>query len=517
MGLLSWWRSTEPMEKMARIEPTFHASVENPAVPINADALATIFTGGPTMAGPAVNESSSIRCVDVFRCVSLTAGIIASLRMNVYRKDVSGRRELSETHRLYPFLRTAPNENMTAYTWRHLMVVNLLLWGNHYSRIQYDGSGRVAGFLPLAPWAVAPELRDDGSLKYRIFSPNGEIVYSSDEIIHVPGLGFDGLKGVSVISAVGRQAIGTSLAMEEFTARLHSNGVRPSGVATVKEGISPAAFSRMKSQFDAMYAGSANAGSTMWLDNGSTWQPMQLSPADAQTIEARRLSTAQICNIFGVPAMFLNENADMTAWGSGIEQIMLGFLMTTVNPWLEAIENELNRKLFMGTSFDVEFDREGLIVLDSKAKAELFSKLVSSALMTPNEGRRKINLPDAENGDKLYIQGAMVPLDMAGTQLTQQHSAPDDAAEKKAEAAASAVMERFNSKIEALSLDVRDIAARGPQPVTVNMPEIKSSPVNVTANIHVPKRGADQTVVTEYDEEGRIKAFERREVEDGKG
>ncbi len=418
MSLWSWLFGQKPED--ARQEPVFSASLENPNTPITSSELAYLSGGAPTMAGPQVSEATSIRCVDVFRCVSVLSGMIASLRMNVYR-TVDGKRELATNHRLYPILRTQPNEYMSAFNWKELMTTTILLWGNHYSRIEYDLSGRVVGLLPLLPGAVEPEMSEAGVLRYKVRVKNGYEYLPSDEVIHVPGVGFDGVRGISVISAVGRQAIGTSLAMEEFTARLHSNGVRPSGIGKVKEGISPAAFLRMKEQFDNQYSGTSNAGQTLWVDEGTEWQPMQLSPQDAQTIEARRLSTPQICNIFGVPAMLLNENANMTAWGSGIEQIMLGFLMTTINPMLERIESELNRKLFMGTPFDVEFDREGLIVLDAKAKSELFSKLINSALLTPNEGRRKMNLPDMDNGDKLYIQGATVPLDLAGANL----AAPD--------------------------------------------------------------------------------------------
>jgi HK97 family phage portal protein len=425
---VGWWPfSRRRGEVKERVEPGFRATLEDPNTPINADQLAFITGGGPTMAGPLISEATAIRCVDVYRCVSILSGLVASLRMNVYR-TINDKRDLAETHRLYPLLRVEPNENMSAFTWRELMMVNLLLWGNHYTRIEYDNSSRIIGFYPLAPWAVKPERLNDGSLRYRVETQTGVEFYLADDILHVPGLGFDGVCGLSAIQYVGRQAIGTSLAMEEFTARLHSNGVRPSGIGKVKEGISPAAFSRMKSQFEQHYAGVGNAGTTLWVDAGTEWQQMQLSPADAETLNSRRYSTAQICNIFGVPAMLLNENADMTAWGSGIEQIMLGFLMTTINTWLRRIEDEFNRKLFLGTNLSVEFDREGLIVLDSKAKAELFSKLINSAMMTPNEGRRRMNLPDMPHGDGLYIQSGTVPLEVAGQQGSNPPASQPEAA-----------------------------------------------------------------------------------------
>lgn len=375
------------------------------------------------MAGPLVGEATSIRCVDVFRCVSILSGLIASLKINLYTWD-GDRRVVATQHHLYPLLRMQPNEFMSSFVWRELIIVTLLLWGNHYSRIVYDNAGRIVGFVPLPPWIVTVDRRQNGTIRYAIRTKNGIEYYEPEDILHIPGLGFDGLQGLPVITAVGRQAIGTSLAMEEFTARLHANGVRPSGIGEAKEGMAPASFARMKETFDRLYSGVGNAGATIWVDAGTKWTPMQLSPKDAETLQARRFSTVQICNIFGVPAMLLNENADMTAWGSGIEQIMLGFLMTTINPWLERIESEINRKLFMKSNFEAEFDRDGLIVLDSKAKSELFSRLVTTAMMTPNEGRRRMNLPDMENGDRLYIQGAMIPLEKAGNNQGGAPAAP---------------------------------------------------------------------------------------------
>jgi len=403
-----------------RQEPNFLASLENPNVPINQESLAIIIGGGPTMAGPHVNERSSMRNVDVFRCVSILSGLVASLELNVYERAPDGRK-LAIGNRCFPLLHDAPNDFMSSFVWRELILVNLLLWGNHYSIIEYDNAGRIIGFLPLLPWQVEP-YRKKGNIRYKIRLNDGSEDVDHEDMIHVPGLGFDGLQGLSVISAVGRQAIGTSLAMDEYTARLHSNGVRPSGIGTVKEGMSPASFRRMREQFETQYGGVGNAGRTLWVDSGTTWIPTQLSPVDAETLATRRHSTGQICNIFGVPAMLLNENADMTAWGAGIEQIMLGFQMTTINPWLRRIEAEVNRKLFSGSNLYAEFDREGLIVMDAKAKSELFSKLVSSALMSPNEGRRKMNLPDDPAGNKLMIQGAMVPLDQAGQTAEPQPS-----------------------------------------------------------------------------------------------
>jgi len=211
--------------------------------------------------------------------------------------------------------------------------------------------------------------------------------------------------------------------MEESIGRLHANGMKPSVKVTSPPGMKPEAFRLFKAQIDAAYSGLGNAGKVLYLDNGAQADAWSISPEDAQVLENRRFQVADICRIFGIPPHMIGETDKTTSWGTGIEQQTIGFLRFSLAKDLSRIEGELNRKLFTGP-FYCEFDRDALAAMDAKAQMELFASAIQNAGMTPNEIRRKRNLPDVEGGDQLFIQSATIPLSMAGKAQQQQPPKP---------------------------------------------------------------------------------------------
>ncbi|MFT4098618.1 MAG: phage portal protein [Rhodoblastus sp.] len=409
----------------ARVEPTFqNSSPENPSTSLAnpADWLVSVMGGGPTLAGPVVSEQSAMRASVVLACVSLISGLVASLPLHVYKRAPKGR-ELADTNRLYPLLHDNPNEIMSGFTWRELIAVDLLLGGNHFSAKEYDGAGRVVGFFPIPRNAVIIDRARDGRLKYHVTLVEGGVeIIDQDDILHIPGLGFDGVRGLSVISNM-RQAIGLSLAMEEGMSRMHSNGARPSGVVKAEQGYGDdpvAALRRIRAQFEQAYAGLANTGKTVFLDKGMSWTPMQINPVDAETLDHRRFQVADICRGFLVPPFMIGETEKSTAWGTGLEQQTLGFLTFGMQRWLTRIEAEVNRKLFSGSQFYAEFDRDALLAMDSKARGEYFGSLIQNGVITPAHAAKVMNFPHRPEADKLFINSACVPLESAGAQPKPQ-------------------------------------------------------------------------------------------------
>ncbi len=421
-----WPFSREPdRSPVVRIPPTFsNATLENPNTSLANPAawLVDVLGGGPTYAGPNVSETTAMRSTAVFRSVALKAGVIASLTLKVYRRTPKGREEATN-HRLAPLLESEPNDLMSSFIWKELVVTNLMLAGNHYSVIEYDNASRVVGLLPVIPQKVEVE-RVNGRNRYKFhLNDDSKEVIDQADVVHIPGLGFDGLKGISPIAWAGRQPVGIALAMEEFVGRMHANSARPSGWMALPQNITPEGVIRMRLEFEKMYAGAGSAGRTMLLDHGSTWNPMQMSLEDAQTLDSRRFQVADIARLFGVPPHLIGETDKTSSWGTGVEQITIGFQKFNIDPELTRIEGELNRKLFTWP-FYCEFNRDALNAMDAKATSELFASALNNARMTPNEIRRRMNLPDKEGGDELYIQGATVPLSMAGKQQ-QQPAAPN--------------------------------------------------------------------------------------------
>lgn len=405
--------SNEPAAE--RAEPDFkNASPENPSTNLADPAswLVDLYGGGRTWAGPEVGERSAIRETTVWRCVSLISGIMASLPFPIYERTKAGRVEAYD-HRLYPLFHDAPNDLMGSFTWRELIGCDLLLGGNHYSLIERDNANRVVGFMPMIRQACTP-YRRDGLTRYRVMVNGGELDLDQSDVIHVPGLGFDGLRGLSPIGVAGRQSIGMSLAFAEFIGRMHANGAKPSGVLEVAANITPANFNRLKAQFEQENAGIANAGKTIFVDKDSKWTAVQLSPEDAQTLEHRRFQVSDICRLFGVPPHMVGETDRATSWGTGIEQQSLGFLRFTLEPWLKRIEDEFQRKLFAGTRFYAEFDRDALLAMDAKTQSEMFASGIQNGWMKPAEVRHLKNLPPAAGADQLFINSTMTPIALAG-------------------------------------------------------------------------------------------------------
>jgi HK97 family phage portal protein len=397
-----------------RIAPTLRAaSLENPSTSISNPAawLGEALGGGTSFAGTTVSETSAMRSTAVFRCVALKSGVIASLPLQVFERTKQGR-EMANDHPVATLLQGDPNDLMSAFIWKEFVVSNLMLAGNHLSVFEYNNAARVIGILPV-PWQQVEVDRVKGRNRYTVRFNDGREVLDQGDVLHVPGIGFDGIKGISPIQWAGRQPIGTAFALEEFVGRMHANSARPSGFMEVPKGISDNALSMLRAEFAAMAQGLRNSGTVIPVDAGSKFTPMQLTLADAQTLESRRFQVADIARLFGVPPHMIGETDKTSSWGSGVEQQTIGFQIYNLEPELSRIEGELNRKLFTAPYY-CEFNREALAAMDAKTLMELYASAVNNAGMTPNEIRRKRNLPDLPGGDDLYIQGATVPLRLAG-------------------------------------------------------------------------------------------------------
>lgn len=403
-----------PPAEQARLDPTIiAASPENPSTSLADPAtwLADVFGGGPTYAGPSVNETSAMRSSTVFRCVSLKAGLIASLPLVVYERTPHGRKEAVK-HRLYPLLADEPSDLMSSFIWKELIAASLMLNGNHYSIIETDNAARTTGLLPVMPQQVTVA-RVAGRNRYTVRFVDGQEILDQDEVVHIPGVGFDGIRGISPIAWAGRQPIGVGLAIEETVGRTYANGMMASGAIELPTGLSADALKRLKAEVQAMHSGVGNAGRVLFLDQGGKWNPLTISPQDMQTMESRRFQVVDICRLFGIPPHMVGETDKTTSWGTGIEQQTIGFLLFSIDPDLCRIEAELNRKLLRHPYY-CQFDRDALRAMDAKAMAEIFASGVQNARYTPNEVRRQTNLPDMPGGDQLFIQGATVPISQAG-------------------------------------------------------------------------------------------------------
>lgn len=427
-----------------RIEPRFlAASPENPAVSLSTPGewLTDWSTGGNSQKwGPTVSERSAMAVSAVYRSVSIISGMIAELPLKVYKRTPDGREEARD-HPLAAFFRVAPypGRAQTAFSWRELWSINELLWGNHYSVIRRDGAARVIGFEPLMPWNVTV-FRNNYRNVYRCLmvpptttgtnQPTIEY-HDQEDIVHIPGPGFDGITGMSRIRAFARNAVSLSAVLEDQTGYVHENAAKPSAFVTPGKRMTPDTFRRFRNQFDVANTGRGNAGRVIYGEDGATYTPMQMAPEDLNTIEARRYQIADISRFFGVPLHLLNETDKSTSWGSGLTEQTIALGVFTLNPELGRIEAELNYKLFDGTDYYIEFDRQAMLAMDPVKSAEVARTEIASGVLSINERRRQLNRPPVENGDRPLINSANVSLDALfapGAQPRQVQAAPPDGA-----------------------------------------------------------------------------------------
>lgn len=376
--------------------------------------------GVDTGLGPVVTEEAAMRVSTVFGCVSLLSGLMAALPLRVWRRDTPyGPREDASDNRVAPLLARVPfpGRPLTSFAWRFMWGADVYLRGDHFSAIRYDNAGRVIGFEPIPPAAVTVHRTPQGRNVYecRRSGADPEFV-DQDDMLHIPGPGFDGVRGRSRIS-MARTAIAGAMTFEEQAIRIHENSARPSAAVTLPSNVTPEGKRRIEAFFRERAVGRTNAGRVLYLDADQTYTPMQLSPEDMGTLEMRRYTSADICRFFGVPPHIMGEAAGTSAWGSGIEQLTIGFLRFTLEPELQRVEHELNAKLFDARSgLYAEYDRDALAAMDAKTAAEVTAAEINAGVSTPNEARRKRNRPDMAGGDQIFVQANLVPAPMAGKQ-----------------------------------------------------------------------------------------------------
>lgn len=357
-------------------------------------------TYAPTSdAGVTVSQAAAMRVNTVHACVSLISKTIASLPLYVYREDGDSKTPARD-HPLWAALHNAPNARMTSFTWREIQMAHLLLWGNAYSHIQRDAGA--VHLVPLMPWDVTPRLVA-GSIVYDVKSNHGDARrVLSDDMVHVVGLGFDGVCGCSPITEFARNWLGVAIASDQHAARTFANGARPGGVLEHPGRLGPDAAARLRDQWTTAYGGSANAGKTAVLEEGMKFHPVTMTSEDAQLLESRKFSVEQIATAFGVPPHKVGSLERATF--SNIEHQAIEFVTDCIRPWVVRIEQELSRKLTLAEDgIAIEFKLDGLLRGDVKSRFEAYAIGRQNGWLSANDVRRLENLNPIENGDQYLV------------------------------------------------------------------------------------------------------------------
>lgn len=382
------------------------------------------FLFGRTTSGKPVNERTAMQTTAVYACVRILAEAVASLPLHVYEYQDDGGKKLVHDHPLYYLLHDEPNPEMTSFVFRETLMSHLLIWGNAYAQIIRDGAGRVLGLYPLLPDKMDVQRDDRGNIYYvysrnsdenPMFKEYGDIRLKAEDVLHIPGLGFDGLIGYSPI-AMAKNAVGMTLACEEYGASFFANGANPGGVLEHPGVLKDP--SKVRESWNSVYRGVNNAHKIAVLEEGMKYQQIGIPPEEAQFLETRKFQINEIARLYRIPPHMVGD-LDKSSF-SNIEQQSLEFVKYTLDPWVIRWEQSLQRSLLLpgekGKYF-IKLNVDGLLRGDYQSRMNGYAVGRQNGWFSANDIREMENMnpiPDEQGGNLYLINGAMTKLEDAG-------------------------------------------------------------------------------------------------------
>lgn len=413
---------------MSLFNKLFHT---NKASPKNTLSSTMSFFFGSSMAGQNVTERTAMQNTAVYACVRVLAEGLAELPLHIYQYTSDGGKQWAINHPLYFLLHDAPNPEMTSFIFRETMMNHLLLWGNAYAQIIRNGQGEIAGLYPLMPDRMDVNRAANGEIyytytrnydDYQAKNKSKQVILLSDEVLHIAGLGFDGLIGYSPI-AMAKNAIGLSMAAEQYGATFFNNDATPGGVLEHPNVVKDP--ERLRKSWQSQFSGSNNHSIAV-LEEGMTFHQLSIPPDQAQFLDTRKFQLDEIARIFRVPPHMVGD-LDRSTF-SNIEQQSLEFVKYTLNPWCIRWEQAMNQQLLSANDqrkFFVKFNVDGLLRGDYESRMNGYAIGRQNGWLSANDIRELEDLnriPADEGGDQYLINGNMLPLNQAGNFYSSQLS-----------------------------------------------------------------------------------------------
>lgn len=381
------------------------------------------FFMGQSTSGKRVTERSAMQMTAVYACVRVIAESIASLPLHLYRYNKDGGKEKAIDHPLYYLLHSEPNPEMTSYSFLEVIITHLLVWGNAYCQIIRNGKGEVVALYPLMADRMTVDRDEKGHIFYQYYMSSDDaqtmkgttVELKAEEVLHIPGMGFDGVVGYSPI-AMAKNAVGISIACEEYGAKFFANGAAPSGVlehpGTLKDP------SKVRESWTQTFGGSHNANKIAVLEEGMKYTPISISPNEAQFLETRKFQLDEIARIYRVPPHMIGDLEHATF--SNIEEMSLEYVQYTLQPWLVRLEQSMMRALFNleeKKTYFIKFNVDGLLRGNYQSRMSGYATARQNGWMSANDIRELENLdriPTELGGDLYLVNGSMTKLEDAG-------------------------------------------------------------------------------------------------------
>ncbi|HDZ14952.1 hypothetical protein LCGC14_1248490 [marine sediment metagenome] len=374
---------------------------------------------GPTKAGVDVNEFVALNFSAVYNAITIISQTIGSLPLHLFKRTKRITQKVANKPG-YGVLHSVANPEMTAMTYRETTSAHELSWGNSYSEIVRNGMGQIAELWPISPDRVTPK-RQSKRLVYDINVGVGKpITLPRERILHIPGLGFDGLIGYSVLTKA-RESIALGMATEEYGARFFGQGTNPAGVLEMEENLGDA-YEDFAKKFKAGFEGLGKSHKVMILERGLKYKPLGVKPEDAQFLQTRAFTVVEIARWFNIEPMKLKDHSKSSF--DNISSLQISHVVDCIRPWTVRREQNYNMQLLTPSErqqgYYYEHVLEGLLRGDWAARGEFYSKMFQVGAFSPNMILEKENMNPVEGGDERFVPLNMVPLSMARKMIEMQ-------------------------------------------------------------------------------------------------
>lgn len=411
------------------------------------DVFGLALAGRPTAAGIPVGEATALTYSAVYNAVTILSSSVASLPLMVNERLPEGGKQPAVDHPAFPVLHDQANPEMTAFVFRETLMGHVLTFGNAYADIVLTAGGDVAELWPLRPdWVKPRRIRqgedgivigpsggamqaDVGRLVYEVRDQTGQtVLLDRDRVLHVPGLGFDGIMGYPVIQ-LAKESLAMGLAMERYGGAFFGNGASVGAVCEHPGQLKGDAAVNLRDSIERRYSGVLQAHRVMVLEEGMTWKQIGIPNEQAQFLESRRFQIAEVARWFNIPVSMLKEMADSSV-RANIEQEKISFYADTLRPWLVRWEAEYNRKLLDDPRFFAEHKIEAILRADTQTRFNIYQIAVQNGIFSRNECRALENRNGYLGGDAF-----LVPMNMT---LVGADGQPEDGSDTDADTAAFA-------------------------------------------------------------------------------
>lgn len=410
--MLNWLFQNESPAPRQRIEPFIGNMAESQQVK-SSDRLGMfeIFGDPRTPSGAVVNDQTAMRVSAVYACVTLIAGCVGQLPLPIYER-VNGQRKQVESHNYWWILNEQPCPGWTAQAFWEFVMAQVLLRGDGIAYIQRNRAGEITGLIPYHRRQVMIERVINANPKapmrrrYYFSDEDGYFGAEQEDVLHIPGFGFNGLHGMSVIQWGARNGIGIAIRSDDHAGQFFSQGGQPQIAVKVPGQMTPTMQDDFRQAWVKKYSGTGPNGVPLILTEGLDVKELTMSAVDQQLLESRQWQVVDIARAFGVAPHQIGETTKASSFGTGIESMDRNFITYTMGSPLKRIRDEVNTKFWYTGRYYTEHNVDAYLAGDSTAQAGYFQKALggpgAQGWMTVNEVRKAKNLPPIEGGDKLY-------------------------------------------------------------------------------------------------------------------